>query len=337
MEFTMEGILNCLGLLHDYDEIHCNLSNVQLIERSISTKKGHLTDQAALVVDTGKHTGRAAMDKYVVDSESIRDKVNWEGPVNKMPKEQFDDIKRYMITRLNSSKKSIYLATRSAGHHEEYNIKVNFLTTSPTHNLFFNHMFRDDHFIRPLDEYTILHTPSYFLDKKRFKTRSSTVVAINFEEKLILITGTAYSGEIKKSIFSILSFLLPDYDVLPMHAGANIDSNHNVSLFFGLSGTGKTTLSSDEGKLLIGDDEHGLCPQGVFNFEGGCYAKTLNLSKEKEPDIFKACESFGTLLENVVTNRRTRTPNFYNNAITENGRASYPLSAPSLGLQVNEP
>jgi len=231
------------------------------------------------------------------------------------------------LQHLDSSK-AIYCTDRSAGADQTHNLGIRLFTPSPSHALFSCHMFREK--MREFNsnrDYTILHAPTLEVDPEMFGTRSGSVIATCFDTRTIIVLGTEYAGEIKKSIFSVLNYILPEFGVLPMHAGANKGAHDNdTSVFFGLSGTGKTTLSTDDGKLLIGDDEHGLTDHGIFNFEGGCYAKTHKLSKANEPGIWKATNRFGALVENVRLDDKTREIDFYDDSITENGRSSYPLS-----------
>jgi phosphoenolpyruvate carboxykinase (ATP) len=302
--------------------------NQQLLLDEISRKKtGTFTKYGAVVVKTGTHTGRAAKDKYVVESSGSKDKINWGADVKKMDQEVFLSILSDTLDYLGKQE-DIYINHNIAGAHKIHNVDIRLVTPSPHHALFATHMFRTiPHDYREDAGYTIIHAPNFQVDSAKHKTRSSTVIVTNIEERVILIAGTSYAGEIKKSIFSILNYLLPEKKVMPMHAGSSIDQNDSVSLFFGLSGTGKTTLSTDEGTKLIGDDEHGLCDEGVFNFEGGCYAKTINLSQESEPEIYKACHTSGTILENVVMDPDTLEIDFKDNSLAENSRASYPLDA----------
>lgn len=295
-----------------------------LVEKAISLGHGHLSKHGALVVKTGKHTGRSANDKYIVKSPKTEKTIWWENNINPMTPETFEQLKTKVISTLNQSE-NIFITERSVGAHKEHNLGVRLITTHPQHALFSKYLFR--HRVRELHDkdFTILHAPTLEIDSQLFKTKSSTVIVTCFETNTTIIVGTLYAGEIKKSMFSVLNYLLPERGILPMHAGASRLENGEVSIFFGLSGTGKTTLSTDEGTFLIGDDEHGLSQDGVFNFEGGCYAKTDKLSEATEPGIYQACTRFGSLLENVVLTETTGEPDFFDSSLTENGRASYPL------------
>lgn len=308
------------------EEIYYNLSQTQLIEHAVRDGHGKLTAQGALVVETGAFTGRAAKDKYVVCDDLTEQSIYWDNDVIKLAPETFNLIKTEVIAHHGEHQK-IYVQDRSAGAHPQHNLSVRLLTPSPTHALFAAHLFREE--IKTFCEetgYTIYHAPYLTIDPEKYGTRTGTMIATSFSTREIIVLGTRYAGEIKKSIFSILNFTLPEQGVFPMHAGASIAPNDEVSVFFGLSGTGKTTLSTDVGTQLVGDDEHGLDNKGIFNFEGGCYAKMLKLTQEGEPDIYQACNRFGALLENVVIDEKTREPDYFDNTLAENSRGSYPLS-----------
>lgn len=294
-----------------------------LVEKTVARGYGHLTKYGALVVETGKHTGRSAKDRYLVSSPDLDDKVWWK-TTHKMTPEIFSKLKAKVISYLDQSKE-IYITERSVGAHKEHTVGVRLVTNMPQHALFSKYLFRHKMHELGQDDYTILHAPDLTVDPKEFDTKSGTVIVTCFKTKTTIIVGTMYAGEIKKSMFSVLNFVLPDKDVLPMHSGANRLDNGQTSVFFGLSGTGKTTLSTDDGTFLIGDDEHGMSENGIFNFEGGCYAKTYKLTKTGEPGIFAAISKFGALLENVIMTRETGEPDFFDAKLTENGRASYPL------------
>ncbi len=324
----MDNFLKELGINKADNNINTyfEVPNRFLIEETIRTGKGHLSSKGALVVKTGKFTGRAANDKYVVKTPTTENTIWWENSVNEMTPENFKKLKNHIIDYFNQQQ-DLYITENNIGAHTEYNINARLITTGPSHALFSNYLFRKDNFnnFDPSSDFTILHAPGLDIDPNEFGTKSKTVITTCFDTNTTLIVGTFYAGEIKKSMFSVMNYRLTDLNVLPMHAGANTD-NKNTSVFFGLSGTGKTTLSTDEGKLLIGDDEHGLCDSGIFNFEGGCYAKTYKLSKHAEPGIYKATGTFGSIVENVVMDPTTGYLDFYDDSITENGRSSYPLS-----------
>jgi phosphoenolpyruvate carboxykinase (ATP) len=295
-----------------------------LVEQAILKGEGRLSKHGALVVETGKHTGRSAGDKYVVKTENTKDKVWWDNALSEMTPENFSKLKEKVINYLNDNG-DVFITERSVGAHTEHNIGVRLISTHPQHALFSKYLFRYP--LRDLDnsDFTILHAPGCVINPSEFGTKTETVITTCFDTKTTIIVGSFYAGEIKKSMFCVMNYLLPDFNILPMHAGANRLENGEVSVFFGLSGTGKTTLSTDMGTYLIGDDEHGLSDDGVFNFEGGCYAKTYKLSRTGEPEIFKAASTFGAMLENVVITEKTGEPDYYSNKLTENGRCSYPL------------
>lgn len=296
----------------------------KLVEQAILTGEGTLSKHGALRVETGKHTGRSAGDKYVVKSPTTENTVWWDNSLSDMTPETFAKLKEKVINHLNGDS-DLYITQRSVGAHMEHNIGVRTITNRPQHSLFSKYLFRHTlHEMRDND-FTILHAPDLELDPAEFGTKSGTVITTCFDTNTTIICGSFYAGEIKKSMFCVMNYILPTKGVLPMHAGANRMMNGDTSVFFGLSGTGKTTLSTDEGMLLIGDDEHGLSDEGLFNFEGGCYAKTYKLSRSGEPEIFKAASTFGAILENVILTEKTGEPDYYNNELTENGRCSYPL------------
>lgn len=311
------------GLLNQSNRIFENLSSDELIDLAVEMNKGKLTKDGALYVETGKHTGRAAQDKYVVECDLSNQTIDWKNNIRKMSKEIFSKVKGDIITHLQESQ-DLFVQVRSVGADEKYNMNVCLVTTEPQDALFMNNMFRAARKTSGLKPYTIYHAPFLEIDHQKYNLRSETVISLDLETREVLIAGTQYAGEIKKSIFSVMNYILPENGLLPMHAGANLGAQGDVSVFFGLSGTGKTTLSTDTGRKLIGDDEHGLSDVGIFNFEGGCYAKTYKLSKENEPEIFKTTRMRGSLLENVEVDENGE-PDFFSNELTENGRVSYPL------------
>jgi phosphoenolpyruvate carboxykinase (ATP) len=295
-----------------------------LVEEAIKRDQGHLSKKGALVVKTGAHTGRSAGDKYVVKSDSTKDKVWWENSINEMTPEAFAKLKERVVAHHNEER-DLFVTERSVGAHKQHNVGVRLITTHPQHALFSKYLFRYPMHELNQNDFTILHAPGLEIDPKEFGTKTGTVITTCFDTNTTIIVGTFYGGEIKKSMFCVLNYVLPDEGILPMHAGANRLENYDTSVFFGLSGTGKTTLSTDEGTFLIGDDEHGLSDEGIFNFEGGCYAKTYKLTKSGEPGIHKAAQTFGAMLENVVLTPKTGEPDYFDNSLTENGRCSYPL------------
>ena len=295
-----------------------------LVEQAIISGEGTLSKHGALRVETGKHTGRSAGDKYVVKSAKTEKSVWWDNSLNEMNADTFAKLKEKVVAHLNGDN-DLYITHRSVGAHKEHNIGVRTITNRPQHSLFSKYLFRYPTNEFTDTDFTILHAPDLEIDPNEFGTKTGTVVTTCFDTNTTIIVGTWYAGEIKKSMFCVMNYVLPEKGVLPMHAGANRLENMDTSVFFGLSGTGKTTLSTDEGTYLIGDDEHGLSDEGLFNFEGGCYAKTYKLSKSGEPEIYKAASTFGAILENVILTEKTGEPDFYNNELTENGRCSYPL------------
>ena len=292
------------------------------IEHALARGEGVLANTGALVVDTGRFTGRSPKDKFVVRDDLTRDQIAW-GSINQpMEPAQFARLREDMMASLAG--KRLYVKDLWAGTDPEHRFPVRIVTELAWHSLFAHNLFvRDD----PSDEpyWTVVSLPSFRADPKRHGCRTETVVAVDFSERLVLIGNTEYAGEIKKGIFSVLNFDLPQRDVMPMHCSANEGDNGKVALFFGLSGTGKTTLSSDPDRRLIGDDEHGWTDDGIFNFEGGCYAKVIDLSKENEPEIYAASNRFGTILENVGLDDDERIVDFEDDSLTENTRAAYPL------------
>jgi len=322
----MKQFFSALGIIQSASRnIFVNLSPSQLVQHSVEKKVGELTNSGALLIKTGKHTGRAAQDKYVVKTLSTENTVWWNKNIREMGPQTFNLIENEVISYLNDNH-DLYLSDRSVGADPKYNIGVRVLSTSPAHCLFTEYLFREKCHEFGDQDFTILHAPYLQINAEKFGTRSETVIVTDFDQRKILIVGSAYAGEIKKSMFSVMNYLLPFKNVLPMHTGANVSDSGVVSLFFGLSGTGKTTLSTDIGHKLIGDDEHGLSDNGVFNFEGGCYAKTYQLSKDNEPEIYAAINRPWALLENVMLDPNSKAPQFDDKSLTENGRGSYPLN-----------
>ncbi|HLH38135.1 MAG TPA: phosphoenolpyruvate carboxykinase (ATP) [Bryobacteraceae bacterium] len=303
--------------------IHWNLNPAQLIEQAILRGEGMLSENGALVVRTGQFTGRSPKDKFIVRDASTESTVNW-GPVNQaMSPENFDRLFARLVQFWEG--KEVFVQDCFAGADPAYQLPVRVIAQRAWHALFGRQLFvRGDasKLAEYTPEFTIFFAPAFQADPAAEGTRSQTAIVINFAKKIILIAGTEYAGELKKSVFSTLNYLLTFRNVLPMHCSANIGQNGKTALFFGLSGTGKTTLSADPGRRLIGDDEHGWSDRGVFNFEGGCYAKCIHLSKEKEPQIWNAIR-FGAVLENVAMDPETRLVDFDSDQYTENTRAAY--------------
>ncbi|MEN6438462.1 MAG: phosphoenolpyruvate carboxykinase (ATP) [Syntrophobacter sp.] len=317
--------------LYQLRHVYWNRSTPDLYELAIQRYEGQIAHLGPLVVSMGQHTGRAAKDKYVVDEPATTDDIWW-GKVNvKYPEQRFDAVHKRMANYMRG--KTAFVQDCYAGADERHRQSVRVVTEFAWHNLFARNMFiqlpRDKDQIKNfVPDFTVLHCPNFHADPEDDGTRSGTFVALHLSRKLVLIGGTAYAGEIKKSIFTALNFLLPGQDVLSMHCSANVhrDNPGDVAVFFGLSGTGKTTLSADPNRLLIGDDEHGWSENGIFNFEGGCYAKVINLSKSSEPEIYECTRRFGTILENVSMSPVLRRLDLNDARLTENTRASYPLT-----------
>lgn len=317
---------NILGYLNidTTNNIYENLSVAELIEHSIKRDEGILSDTGALVINTGKYTGRSPNDRFIVRQKSIEDMVSFGG--RNQPLEEQVYINLLNKARAYLKDKPLYVFHGFVGAMNEYRLPIKVVCEKASSALFSNQMF-----IRPekgeLDnftqEFTVIAVPGVLASGKEDGVNSEAFIIINFDEKIILIGGTAYMGEIKKSVFTVMNFLLPSKGVMPMHCSANVGHDGKTAVFFGLSGTGKTTLSADPERKLIGDDEHGWCDAGIFNFEGGCYAKTIKLNKEKETEIYNAIK-FGTVLENVVLDENRKCK--YDDAkFTENTRAAYPI------------
>jgi phosphoenolpyruvate carboxykinase (ATP) len=307
--------------------LHWNFGTSALVEEAVRRGEGQLSSHGALVVETGKHTGRSANDKFIVRDAETENSIWW-GKSNKaMTSEHFAALKADFLAAL-ADKSELFVADLFGGSQPEHRVNVRVINELAWHNLFIRTML-----VRPdaaaladfVPEYTIIDLPSFQADPERHGCRSETVIAVNFSEKLILIGGTAYAGEMKKSVFGLLNYLLPQDGVMPMHCSANIGPAGDTAVFFGLSGTGKTTLSADASRTLIGDDEHGWSDSAVFNFEGGCYAKMIRLDPEAEPEIFATTRRFGTVLENVVMDPETRALDLNDASKAENTRGAYPI------------
>ena len=307
--------------------IHANLGMSPLVEHALKKGEGRLTRDGALLVDTGKFTGRSVKDKFVVRDATTEDSINW-GKINQpMSVDHWANLKADFLEALKGQEE-LYVADLFGGSQPEYRVNVRVVTQMAWHNLFIRTLLvrpTADELASFAPEYTIINLPSFKANPDRHGCRSDTVIAVNFTEKLILIGNTEYSGEMKKGVFGLLNYLLPAQGVMPMHCSANIGSDGTSAIFFGLSGTGKTTLSADASRTLIGDDEHGWSDTAVFNFEGGCYAKMINLSAEGEPEIYATTKMFGTILENVAMDEDTRELDFTDASKTENTRGAYPI------------
>ncbi len=307
--------------------IHWNQTPAELIEAAIRRSEGQLADMGPFVAVTTPFTGRSPKDKFVVREPGSEAHVDW-GAVNQpISPEHYAtllaEVKAYLNTQGELFVQDLYCGADPA-----HRLAVRYVTPNAWHASFVRNMF-----IRPdvselptfAANFSVLHAPEFKADPKRHGTRTDTFIVLNLAERTILIGGTRYAGELKKSMFTVMNYYLPLAGVMPMHCSANIGKDGDTALFFGLSGTGKTTLSADPARGLIGDDEHGWSKDGTFNFEGGCYAKVINLSPEGEPDIYRTTQMFGTILENVVLNDGSRTVRFEDQSLTENTRASYPI------------
>src|SRR5947209_7590875 len=308
-------------------EISWNLGTPQLVEEALRRGEGLLAKDGPLVVRTGRHTGRSAQDKFIVRNAATESAVWW-GKTNKpMAPDAFDRLYDDFLLAL-ADKDQLYVADLYGGSQAEHRVRVRVINELAWHNLFIRTLL-----VRPEveelpgfdPEYLIIDLPSFRADPERHGCRSETVIAVNFEKKVILIGGTSYAGEMKKSVFGLLNFILPPQGIMPMHCSANIGPKGDTAIFFGLSGTGKPTLSADPNRTLIGDDEHGWSDTAVFNFEGGCYAKMIRLSPESEPEIYATTKRFGTVLENVVIDPVTRELDLDDATLAENSRGAYPI------------
>jgi phosphoenolpyruvate carboxykinase (ATP) len=302
-----------------------NLSTAKLVEAAIRSGEGMLSSRGALVSETGKRTGRSPKDKFTVKDAVTVNKVDW-GSVNlAFSAEKFDALYDRVLEYLQG--KQVFVQDLFCGADPRYQLPIQVISEYAWHSLFVHQLFirpRADELQKHKAEFTIVSAPGFLADPKRDGTASEVFVIVNFTRRLVIIGGTQYAGEMKKSIFGVMNFLLPARNVFPMHCSANIGEDGVTALFFGLSGTGKTTLSADPTRNLIGDDEHGWSEDGVFNFEGGCYAKCIKLSEQNEPQIWKALD-FGAVLENVILDPDTRVPDYDNDSKTENTRAAYPV------------
>lgn len=307
------------------EKVHFQLSVPQLVEKAIQRGEGRLTSTGAFSVFTGKFTGRSPKDKYIVDEPAYHEKISW-GDVNRpIAEESFEKLYQDLLDYLLG--KELFVFDGFAGADPDYRLPIRVVSELAWHNLFGHQLFirpTEEQLRRHLPEWHVIYAAGFNANPAVHGTKTETFIIISFEQKLVLIGGTQYAGDMKKSIFSVMNAILPEKGILSMHCSANVGKEGDVALFFGLSGTGKTTLSADPNRYLIGDDEHGWSDTGIFNIEGGCYAKCINLSKEKEPQIYNSIR-FGAVLENVVIDPKTRIPDFDDNSITENTRAAYPV------------
>lgn len=299
-----------------------DLSIAQLYEESLRRGEARLSQTGALVAYTGRYTGRSPQDKFIVKEPHSTEQIWWSPANQPFDAARFDALYERLNDHLKP--KELFVQDLAVCAAPRYRITVRVITEHAWHSLFAQNLFIRDRSPKA-PEITVISAPSFHADPARDGTRSEAFIILHPTRKLIIIGGTPYAGEIKKSVFTLLNYLLPQQGVLPMHCSANTDADGQTALFFGLSGTGKTTLSTDPHRPLIGDDEHGWADEGVFNFEGGCYAKVIRLRQESEPEIYHAVQQFGTILENVVLDETTRSMRFDDDSITENTRAAYPL------------
>ncbi|HHX42236.1 MAG TPA: phosphoenolpyruvate carboxykinase (ATP) [Armatimonadetes bacterium] len=305
--------------------MYWNLCPAVLVELALARREGILASTGALAVKTGSRTGRSPKDKFIVEDPASHDQIHW-GRVNRpFPRDRFESLYTQVLGYLQG--RDVFVVDAMAGADPRYQVPIRVVNELAWHNLFARQLFRrisveEQHTHRP--EYTVIAAPGFQADPSRHGTHSEAFVILDLERKLVLIGGTRYAGEMKKSVFSALNYELPRRGVFPMHCAANVGAEGDVALFFGLSGTGKTSLSADPKRCLIGDDEHGWSDDGVFNFEGGCYAKCFRLSRKYEPQIWNAL-CFGSVLENVILDPETRVPDYDDDSVTENTRAAYPV------------
>lgn len=318
--------LEAHGLIN-VNDVYWNLPTSALYEEVVRRREGLVAHLGPLVVRTGHHTGRSPNDKFIVREPSSEGYIWW-GQVNRpFDPERFDELHRRLISYLQL--KDVFVQDCWAGADGAYRLPIRIISEYAWHSLFARNMFiqaTPEELANHKPEFTVINCPRFHAIQDVDKTNSEVFVLLNFAKKLILIGGTSYAGEIKKSIFSVMNYLLPFKNVLSMHCSANYGPAGDTALFFGLSGTGKTTLSADSSRTLIGDDEHGWSDRGIFNFEGGCYAKVIRLSREAEPEIYQTTRRFGTILENVMMNSITRRLDLDDDSLTENTRGAYPIS-----------
>ncbi|BAP54373.1 phosphoenolpyruvate carboxykinase [Thioploca ingrica] len=313
--------------LSNLNDIYWNLNTPALYEQIIRRGEGIITHLGPIMVRTGHHTGRSANDKFIVQEPTTEKDIRW-GKINRpLAPDKFEQLQRHIEWHLQTQ--DVYVQDCFVGASPRHRLPIRIITQYAWHNLFARNMFLQataEELLNHVPEFTVINAPRFHASPTLDGTNSETFIIINFAKKLVLIGGTSYAGEIKKSIFTIMNYLMPHKEVLPMHCAANMNTAGETALFFGLSGTGKTTLSADSSKTLIGDDEHGWDEEGIFNFEGGCYAKLINLSPEAEPEIYETTRRFGSILENVSVNAHNRRVDLMDASVTENTRGSYPIS-----------
>lgn len=316
--------LERLGIIHP-SAVYRNLAPAVLVEKALQRGEGKLSDTGALCVNTGKYTGRSPNDKFIVDSKGVHDEIDWGKTNVPISQEAFDALYEKVIAYLQN--REIFIFDGFVGADRDYMKSFRIVNEYASQNLFIHQMM-----IRPTKEelekfepdFCVIAAPGFKCIPERDHVHSEAAIIIDYEKKLVLIAGSQYAGEIKKSVFSVMNYLMPKEGIFPMHCSANIGEKGDAAVFFGLSGTGKTTLSADPNRKLIGDDEHGWADDAVFNFEGGCYAKCINLTEEHEPEIYRAIR-FGAIMENVVIDEETREPNYEDDSLTENTRVAYPV------------
>ena len=307
-------------------KINWNLDRDSIYDITLSSSQGVLSSDQALVVETGIHTGRSANDKFIVKNDINKESIWWDNNKS-ITEENFDNLRKDVLSFCEQ--KELYVQDLFGGADLDFRLSTRVYTEYAWHSLFIQNLLIEVKEEEKLDfrpEFVIIDIPSFKADPIRHGCSSETLIAVNFEKKLVIIVGTSYAGEIKKSVFSMLNYLLPPKNVMPMHCSVNVGSEDDPAIFFGLSGTGKTTLSADPDRILIGDDEHGWSSNGVFNFEGGCYAKMIRLSEKAEPEIYKTTKLRGTILENVIIDKSSGEIDLDDNSLTENTRGAYPLS-----------
>ncbi len=325
------GLIGTYGLekhgLQNLKKVYWNLVPAELVEQAVSRQEGELAASGALVINTGKHTGRSPNDKFLANTHNLDDEAIWWGKVNQpLPPEKFSLLYHKMKAYLQGH--DVFVQDMQVGADPASSIHVRVISEKAWASLFVHNLFRrltkreTRHFV---PDFTVIHCPDFEANPSEDGTNTSTVIAFDFENRVVLVAGTSYAGEVKKAVFSVMNYLLPRKNILSMHCSANVGKRGDTALFFGLSGTGKTTLSSDPDRRLIGDDEHGWAEDGIFNFEGGCYAKMIRLSAKLEPLIWSAVNRFGAVLENVVYDQDSRRPDFDDMSLTENTRGAYPL------------
>jgi phosphoenolpyruvate carboxykinase (ATP) len=309
-------------------DVYHNLPTPALYEQIVRRREGFIAHLGPIVVRTGHHTGRSPDDKFIVKERSSQNRIWWSKGNKPFQTARFDALYHRLAAYLQG--RDVYIQDCYAGADTRYRVPIRIVTEYAWHNLFARNMFiqikDEDEASRHSPEFTIFSMPRFHATPDVDGTSSEAFIIVNFGKRLIIIGGTSYAGEIKKAAFTVLNYLLPQKEVLPMHCAANLGPGHDVALFFGLSGTGKTTLSTDVDRRLIGDDEHGWSADGVFNFEGGCYAKVIRISREQEPQIYECTRRFGTILENVAIDSSTRRLDLDDASLTENTRASYPIA-----------